>query len=138
MSEGRILAVKIDGKLFDKLDELVEQENITKQKYVSELISKDIGLRMQQKAEQEKELDIKHTDGVKTWDKSEVMDAIDGFMLQNRRIPKQTEFKNENGLPSYGAAGRALEMSPAEYMRERYDELMIGHEEQDAGMGMNM
>ena len=138
MSEGRILAVKIDGKLFDKLDELVEQENITKQKYVSELISKDIGLRMQQKAEQEKELDIKHTDGVKTWDKSEVMDAIDGFMLQNRRIPKQTEFKNENGLPSYGAAGRALEMSPAEYMRERYDDLMLSQEEQYEGMGMNM
>ena len=138
MSEGRILAVKIDGKLFDKLDELVEQENITKQKYVSELISKDIGLRMQQKAEQEKELDIKHTDGVKTWDKSEVMDAIDGFMLQNRRIPKQTEFKNENGLPSYGAAGRALEMSPAEYMRERYDDLLLGQEEQDEGVGMNM
>ena len=138
MSEGRILAVKIDGKLFDKLDELVEQENITKQKYVSELISKDIGLRMQQKTEQEKELDIKHTDGVKTWDKSEVMDAIDDFMLQNRRIPKQTEFKNENGLPSYGAAGRALEMSPAEYMRERYDDLMLSQEEQYEGMGMNM
>lgn len=138
MSEGRILAVKIDGKLFDKLDEFVEQENITKQKYVSELISKDIGIRMQQKAEQEKELDIKHTDGVKTWDKSEVMDAIDDFMLQNRRIPKQTEFKNENGLPSYGAAGRALEMSPAEYMRERYDDLMLSQEEQYEGMGMNM
>ena len=138
MSEGRILAVKIDGKLFDKLDELVDQENITKQKYVSELISKDIGIRMQQKAEQEKELDIKHTDGVKTWDKSEVMDAIDDFMLQNRRIPKQTEFKNENGLPSYGAAGRALEMSPAEYMRERYDDLMLSQEEQYEGMGMNM
>ena len=50
MAEGRILAVKIDGKLFDKLDEFVEQEGMTKQKYVSELISKDISLRMQQKA----------------------------------------------------------------------------------------
>ncbi len=138
MSEGRILAVKIDGKLFDKLDEFVEQEKITKQKYVSELISKDIGQRMQQKAEQDKEIDIKHTDGVKTWDRAEVMDAIDDFMLQKRRIPKQTEFKNENGLPSYGAAGRALEMSPAEYMKERYEELILGQEQQESEMGMSM
>lgn len=138
MAEGRILAVKLDGKLFDKLDEFVEQEGMTKQKYVSELISKDISLRMQQKAVQNKELDIKHTDGLKTWDKAEVMDAIDDFMLQNRRIPRQTDFKNENGLPSYNAAGRALEMSPAEYMKERFDELMIGQEEQDQGMNMGM
>lgn len=138
MAEGRILAVKLDGKLFDKLDELVEQEGMTKQKYVSELISKDISLRMQQKAVQNKDLDIKHTDGIKTWDRAEVMDAIDEFMLQNRRIPKQTEFKNENGLPSYGAAGRALEISPAEYMRERYEALMLNQEEQDSGMGINM
>ena len=93
---------------------------------------------MQQKATQNNELDIKHTDGLKTWDRAEVMDAIDEFMLQNRRIPKQTEFKNENGLPSYGAAGRALDMSPAEYMKERFDELMIGQEEQDQGMSMSM
>jgi hypothetical protein len=66
------------------------------------------------------------------------MDAIDEFMLQNRRIPRQNEFKNENGLPSYNAAGRALEMSPAEYMKERFDELMIGQEEQDPGMSMSM
>ena len=138
MAEGRILAVKIDGKLFDKLDEFVEQEGMTKQKYVSELISKDISLRMQQKAVQNKDLDIKHTDGLKTWDRAEVMDAIDDFMLQNRRIPKQTEFKNENGLPSYNAAGRALEMSPAEYMKERFDELMIGQEEEDPGMSRGM
>lgn len=138
MEKGRVLAVEIDPKLFDKLDEIIEEEGITKKKYMTELISKDIGRRMQQKAQQDKELDIKHTDGVKAWDKAEVMDAIDKFMLQNRRIPKQTEFKNENGLPSYGAAGRALEMSPAEYMRERYDDLMLGQEEQDSGMGMSM
>ena len=137
MAEGRILAVKIDGKLFDKLDEFVEQEGMTKQKYVSELISKDISLRMQQKEVQSKDLDIKHTDGLKTWDRAEVMDAIDDFMLQNRRIPKQTEFKNENGLPSYGAAGRALDMSPAEYMKGRFDYLILGQEE-DQGMGMSM
>ena len=138
MSEGRILAVKIDGKLFDKLDELVQREGITKQKYMTELISKDITQWMQQKAEQEKELNIKHTESVKTWDRAEVMDAIDDFILQNRRIPKQTEFKNENGLPSYGAAGRALERSPAEYMRERCDELLAGLEQEGSGMEMGM
>lgn len=138
MAEGRILAVKLDGKLFDKLDEFVEQEGMTKQKYISELISKDISLRMQQKSVQNKELDIKHIDGLKTWDRAEVMDAIDEFMLQNRRIPRQTDFKNENGLPSYNAAGRALEMSPAEYMKERFDELMIGQEEQNQGINIGM
>ena len=138
MAEGRILAVKLDGKLFDKLDELVEQEGITKQKYMTELISRDISQRMQQKETQEKELDIKHTDGTKTWDRVEVMDAIDNYMLKYQKIPKQTDFKNENGLPSYGAAGRALEMSPAEYMKERYEELMLGLEQQEAGLGMSM
>ena len=40
MSESRILAVKIDGKLFDKLDEFVEETKITKQKYISEILSR--------------------------------------------------------------------------------------------------
>ena len=99
MSEGRILAVKIDGKLFDKIDELVEQEGITKQKYMTDLISKDISQRMQQQAAQQKELEIKLTDGQKVWDRAEVMDAIDNYMLREKRIPRQIDFKNENGLP---------------------------------------
>jgi len=136
MTEGRILAVKIDGKLFDKLDEFVCEEGTTKQKYISELISKDISLRMQQKAQMNKELDIKHTDSVKTWDKAEVMNAIDEFMLQNRKIPRQTDFKNENGLPSYGAAGRALEMSPSEYMKERFEELVPEQQNEEIEMTM--
>lgn len=65
MSESRILAVKIDGKLFDKLDEFVEETKITKQKYISEILSRELGQWMQQKAEQDKNLDIKHTDGQK-------------------------------------------------------------------------
>ena len=97
MSESRILAVKIDGKLFDKLDEFVEETKITKQKYISEILSRELGQWMQQKAEQDKNLDIKHTDGQKVWDKPEVMEAIDDFMLRTGKIPKQTEFKNENG-----------------------------------------
>lgn len=129
MAKGRILAVEIDNTLFDKLDKMLETENLTKKKYITELLSKDIGLRMQLKEEQNKNLEIKKFEGIKNWDRAEVMEALDDFMLENRRIPKQTEFKNENGLPSYGAAGRALEMSPAEYMRQRYDELGIGSEE---------
>ena len=43
MSESRILAVKIDGKLFDKLDEFVEETKITKQKYISEILSRELG-----------------------------------------------------------------------------------------------
>ena len=136
MTEGRILAVKIDGRLFDKLDEFVCEEGTTKQKYISELISKDISLRIQQKAQMNKELDIKHTDSVKTWDKAEVMNAIDEFMLQNRKIPRQTDFKNENGLPSYGAAGRALEMSPSEYMKERFEELVPEQQNEEIEMTM--
>ena len=136
MSEGRILAVKIDGKLFDKIDELVEQEGITKQKYMADLISKDISQRMQQQAAQQKELEVKLTDGQKVWDRAEVMDAIDNYMLREKRIPRQIDFKNENGLPSYGAAGRALDMSPAEYMKERFEELSITQESQSEGMNL--
>ena len=61
---------------------------------------------------------------------------IDNFMLRTGKIPKQTEFKNENGLPSYGAAGRALEMSPAEYIRERYDALGIETKQENIEMTM--
>lgn len=138
MSE-RVLAVKIDGKLFDEVDKIVAEEGISKLKYVTDLLTNDISQRMQLKQQQEKELDIKHTDGQKTWDKAEVMDAIDDFMLRENRIPRQIDFKNENGLPSYNAAGRALEVSPAEYMKERFEELMNGQEQsQESGMRMNM
>ena len=123
-------------KFLDKLDEFVEETKVTKQKYISEILSRELGQWMQQKAEQDKNLDIKHTDGQKVWDKPEVMEAIDDFMLRTGKIPKQTEFKNENGLPSYGAAGRALEMSPAEYMRERYDALGIETKQEKIEMTM--
>ena len=43
MSESRILAVKIDGKLFDKLDEFVEETKLLKQKYISEIFKPRIG-----------------------------------------------------------------------------------------------
>ena len=90
--------------------------------------------KLQQK--QDKEIEVEQTDAQKVWDKTEVINAIDDFMQRTGRIPKQTEFKNENGLPSYGAAGRALEGSPAEYMKIRYDELV--REQNTDGMEMTM
>ena len=135
MGKGRVLAVEIDPKLFDEVDKIVEAEGITKLKYITDLLTNDISQRMQQKHQQEKELDIKHTDGQRTWDRAEVMDAIDDFMLRENRIPRQIDFKNENGLPSYNAAGRALDISPAEYMKDRFEELMNS---QESVMGMNM
>lgn len=134
MEGKRILAIQLDNDLFDKLDEYVKETSSTKIKYVSELIKKDLEQKLQQK--QDKEIEVEQTDAQKMWDKTEVINAIDDFMQRTGRIPKQTEFKNENGLPSYGAAGRALEGSPAEYMKIRYDELV--REQNTDGMGMTM
>lgn len=134
MEGKRILAIQLDNDLFDKLDEYVKETSSTKIKYVSELIKKDLEQKLQQK--QDKEIEVEQTDAQKVWDKTEVINAIDDFMQRTGRIPKQTEFKNENGLPSYGAAGRALEGSPAEYMKIRYDELV--REQNTDGMGMTM
>ena len=134
MEGKRILAIQLDNDLFDKLDEYVKETSSTKIKYVSELIKKDLEQKLQQK--QDKEIEVEQTDAQKVWDKTEVINAIDDFMQRTGRIPKQTEFKNENGLPSYGAAGRALEGSPAEYMKIRYDELV--REQNTDGMEMTM
>ena len=134
MEGKRILAIQLDNDLFDKLDEYVKETNSTKIKYVSELIKKDLEQKLQQK--QDKEIEVEQTDAQKVWDKTEVINALDTFMKTTGRIPKQTEFKNENGLPSYGAAGRALEGSPAEYMKIRYDELV--REQNTDGMEMTM
>ena len=130
MEKERVLAVKIDSKLFDEVDKIIKDEHITKVEYISNLLAQDISQRMKLKTEQNKNLEVKLTDGQKLWDRAEVMDAIDNFMLREKRIPRQIDFKNENGLPSYGAAGRALDMSPAEYMKERFEELSIGQESQ--------
>ena len=134
MAETRILAVEIDSELFDKLDDLVAEEKISKKKFVSSLLEEAVEQKLQQK--QAEEIRVKSMDAQKTWDKTEVMSALDKFMLDNGRIPSQKEFKNENGLPSYGAAGRALEISPAEYMRERFDVLMEEQQSERMSMGI--
>ena len=128
MQEGtRVLAVALSNDVFDKLDDYVKEMQVTKKQYVADLIEKDLEQKLQQKQEPAKQV----------WGRAEVINALDKFMIENGRIPTQKEFKNENGLPSYNAAGRALEVSPAEYMKERFDEVMAEQQE-EAGMGMSM
>ena len=108
----RILAVKLDGELFEKLKKYVEDNNLTMKGFVGGLIKEKMqGIEIAQKISQ------------REWGKEEVKKAIDEFIYQNGRVPKQTEFRNENGLPSYGAAGRILEDSPARYAQEKLKEM---------------
>lgn len=139
MQEGtRVLAVALSNEVFDKLDDFVKEAQVTKKQYVAELIEKDLEQKLKQKQAPVKEIEVRQApDGQQIWGRVEVINALDKFMIENGRIPTQKEFKNENGLPSYNAAGRALEVSPAEYMKERFDEVMAEQQE-EAGMGMSM
>jgi hypothetical protein len=139
MQEGtRVLAVALSNDVFDKLDDYVKEMQVTKKQYVADLIEKDLEQKLQQKQEPAKQIEVRQApDGQQIWGRVEVINALDKFMIENGRIPTQKEFKNENGLPSYNAAGRALEVSPAEYMKERFDEVMAEQQE-EAGMGMSM
>ena len=139
MQEGtRVLAVALSNDVFDKLDDYVREMQVTKKQYVADLIEKDLEQKLQQKQEPAKQIEVKQApDGQQIWGRVEVINALDKFMIENGRIPTQKEFKNENGLPSYNAAGRALEVSPAEYMKERFDEVMAEQQE-EAVMGMSM
>ena len=139
MQEGtRVLAVALSNEVFDQLDDFVKEAQVTKKQYVAELIEKDLEQKLQQKQEPAKQIEVRQApDGQQIWGRVEVINALDKFMIENGRIPTQKEFKNENGLPSYNAAGRALEVSPAEYMKERFDEVMAEQQE-EAGMGMSM
>ena len=114
MDDGkRVLAVKIDAELFDELEMHVKKLNVSKQRYISELVEKAVSsMKMAQV-----------TQG-KVWNEEEVKKAIDEFISVNGRVPKQTEFRNENGLPSYGAATRAMNASPAQYAQEKFDSLI--------------
>ena len=74
------------------------------------------------------------------WEKDSVAAAIEQFINENGRTPTQKEFRNENGLPSYKAAAKILERSPAEYSQQRYEELSqeqaIAEPEYEPVMGM--
>lgn len=139
MQEGtRVLAVALSNDVFDKLDDYVKEMQVTKKQYVADLIEKDLEQKLQHKQEPAKQIEVRQApDGQQIWGRAEVINALDKFMIENGRIPTQKEFKNENGLPSYNAAGRALEVSPAEYMKDRFDEVMAEQQE-EAGMGMSM
>lgn len=132
MDDGkRVLAVKIDAELFDELEMHVKKLNVSKQKYISELVEKAVSsMKMAQV-----------TQG-KVWNEEEVKKAIDEFISVNGRVPKQTEFRNENGLPSYGAATRAMNASPAQYAQEKFDSLIkvdfIEEPEPDMDSGFTM
>lgn len=134
--DTRVLAVQIDSSLFDKLDDYVKGEKISKQQYISNLIENDL----EQKQQQSQEIEVKHTEDVpaKSWEKEDVMKAIDDFIIINGRVPSQKEYKNENGLPSYGAAGRSLDISPAQYGQQRLSELLnAGSIEQGDGQPLD-
>ena len=139
MQEGtRVLAVALSNDVFDKLDDYVKEMQVTKKQYVADLIEKDLEQKLQQKQAPVKEIEVRQApDGQQIWGRVEVINALDKFMIENGRIHTQKEFKNENGHPSYNSGGRALEVSPAEYMKERFDEVMAEQQE-EAGMGMSM
>ena len=125
------MAVEIDNTLFDELDDFVKKNGLSKKQYVAEVIRTNLAQSMKQ----EQEVGEPEITAPKGWDRPEVEKAIDGFIIQNGRVPSQKEFKNENGLPSYGAAARALvEISPAQYANQRYNE--ICNIDQDAGLGL--
>lgn len=114
MDDGkRVLAVKIDAELFEELQKQVEKLNITKQQYLTELLEKAVS-----------SMKLARITQGKTWNEEEVKKAIDEFISVNGRVPRQNEYKNENGLPSYGAASRAMNISPAQYAQEKFDSMI--------------
>lgn len=124
----RVFAVQIDDDLFDAITERVKELGTTKRGYIESLTLKELRESQEAKQTAQSESDQENKENrnqPKMWDAKEVSEAIDSFIEKNNRIPTQKEFKNENGLPSYKAAGRALEISPAEYMKAKYDELAV-------------
>lgn len=118
MDNKRILAVKMDGELFDEMKKHIKEAGVTSQKFINDLVEKELeAIKLAQQQSQESDIQPK------TLNKEEVTKAIDDFIIQNGRVPRQQEYKRENGLPSYKAASRCLEMSAAVYGQQRFDEL---------------
>ena len=114
----RVLAVQMDNDLFDELKKHVKEQGMTTVKFINDLIKKELdGIKLEQ--QQANAPDIQP----KMLNKEDVEKAIDDYIIRNGRVPRQTDYKNENGLPSYGAATRCLEMSAAVYGQQRFDEL---------------
>ncbi len=119
VNNKRILALEMDNELFEQLDDYVRSKGLSKKQYVAEVIKTDLAERLRQ---EQKINDIKNS-GSKNWEREEVENAIEDFIKQNGRTPGQKEFRNENGLPSYGAAARALECSPSQYANQKMLEM---------------
>lgn len=107
----RVLAVKMEDDLFDEVKAYVKEQGLTTQKYVNKIIERDIHKQEQAQEPQTKE-----------WERDEVEHAIKQFIQENGRVPSQKEFKNENGLPSYKAAARCLQDSPAQFAQKYFNE----------------
>ena len=85
LDERRVLAVKMENDLFVEMKQYLADNHITLQKFVNDLIKRELdSVKLVQETTQ------------KNWDKEEVQKAIDDFIARNGRVPKQTEFKNEN------------------------------------------
>ncbi len=119
VNNKRILALEMDNELFEQLDDYVRSKGLSKKQYVAEVIKTDLEERLRQ---EQKINDIKNF-GSKNWEREEVENAIEDFIKQNGRTPGQKEFRNENGLPSYGAAARVLECSPSQYANQKMLEM---------------
>ena len=114
----RILAVKMDSELFDEMKKQLKELGLTSQKFINDLVAKELeAIKLAQRQ------NITSDVQPKTLNKEDVERAIDDFIIRTGRVPRQAEYKNENGLPSYGAASRCLEMSAAVYGQQRFDEL---------------
>lgn len=114
----RILAVKMDSELFDEMKKQLKELGMTSQKFINDLVKKELdAIKLVQRQ------NIISDVQPKTLNREDVEKAIDEFIIRTGRVPRQAEYKNENGLPSYGAASRCLEMSAAVYGQQRFDEL---------------
>lgn len=137
----RVLAVKMEDGLFDEVKDHIKEKGLTLQKYINELVEQDVHQIQEQQQKQEQV-------PPKNWEKDEVKTAIANFIQENGRAPSQKEYKNENGLPSYGAAARSLEESPAQYaqrLMEGFDDTQdtikegqTNGEEQRESLAMSM
>ena len=145
----RILAVQMNDAVFLALKEHIKNQGMTTKEYITKMVLRDMGAAQQTQAQESTEsMAVQETEPEQTeqpavsevdseqpaeklpaeaqpriWEKDSVAAAIEQFINENGRTPTQKEFRNENGLPSYKAAAKILEQSPAEYSQQRYEEL---------------
>ena len=131
----RVMAIQMEDNLFDEFKALIDESGKTQKAYVIDMVQRELEAHKQQQAE-----NLEDGEQPVKWERENVVQAIDNFLLQNNRIPSQKEFRSENGLPSYKAAQRCLEQSPAEYCKNRFEEIQTATPEQEnhEDFSMNM